>query len=73
MPTHYCIDPTDQYSEAQVLVTFQGEGSDVSLISVIDAAHDDILPDLEEIQRRDLHDEITEAAHRIDGPLQRSV
>ncbi|MCJ2136976.1 hypothetical protein MKK69_23490 [Methylobacterium sp. J-026] len=73
MPTHLCIDPTDQYSDAQVLVTFKGDGSDVSLISVINAAHDDILPDLEEIQRQDLRDEITAAVHRIDGPLRRNV
>jgi hypothetical protein len=72
MPTHYCLDPTDQYGEAQVLVTFKREGGDVKLISVIDAAHHNILSDLEEIQRQDLQHEISEAVHQPDCLLQPS-
>lgn len=64
MPTHICIDPTDQYGEAEVLVAFTSRGGAISLIAVTDAAQHDILSDLEEVQRHDLRHEIAEAFHR---------
>ena len=60
MPTHQCIDPNDQYGEAEVLVEFKRSAGDVRLISVIDASYCDILPDLEEIQQHDLQREISD-------------
>ncbi|MCJ2080321.1 hypothetical protein [Methylobacterium sp. J-090] len=64
MPTHICIDPTDQYGQAEVLVAFKGGGDAISLIAVTDAAHRDILPDLEEVERHDLRREIAAAFRR---------
>lgn len=61
MPTHSCIDPTDQYGEAEVLVAFKGSGGAIRLIAVTDAGHHDILPNLEEVERQDLRHEIAEA------------
>jgi hypothetical protein len=61
VPTRSCIDPTDQYGEAEVLVAFKGSDGAISLIAVVDAGHRDILPDLEEVQRQDLRHEIAEA------------
>ena len=60
MPTHTCIDPTDQYGEAEVLAVFEGSGGAISLIAVTDAGRRDILPDLEEGQRQAIRHEIAE-------------
>jgi len=58
MPSHACIDPQDQYAEAEVLVTFETIADGVRLVSAHDAFDDDILPGLEELQRRALESEI---------------
>ncbi|MCJ2059501.1 hypothetical protein MKL09_23540 [Methylobacterium sp. J-048] len=61
MLTHICIDPTDQYGEAEVVVVFKKSDGAIRLITVTDTGHHDILPDLEEVQRQDLLHEIAEA------------
>lgn len=58
MPEHLCLDPQDSYAQRQVLVAFEVTTSGVWLISAIDAEGEDILADLEEVQRRDLAREI---------------
>ena len=67
MPSHYCLDPHDQYAQAEVLVEFEKDATAVRLISVLDASDDDILSDLEDIQRRALESEIIDA-YRQDMP-----
>ncbi len=54
MPSHACIDPHDQYAQAEVLVAFETTAGVVRLVSAHDASDDDILPDLDDIQRRAL-------------------
>lgn len=73
MPTHICIDPTDQYGQAEVLVAFTRIGGAIDLIAVTDAAHHDILSDLEEVQCHDLRHEIAEAFHGTDRTPVRQV
>jgi hypothetical protein len=63
MLTYHCIDPNDQYGEAEVLVEFDRSAGAVRLISVIDASYCNILPDLEEVQQQDLQREISDAFH----------
>ena len=58
MPSHVCIDPNDQYAQAEVLVAFETTAGVVRLISAHDAWDHDILPDLDDVQRRALRDEI---------------
>jgi hypothetical protein len=58
MPSHACIDPQDQYGQAEVLVTFETMTDGVRLVSAYDASDDDILPGLEELQRQALESEI---------------
>ena len=58
MPRHACIDPQDQYAQAEVLVTFETRAAGVLLVSAHDATDDDILPELEDLQRRALESEI---------------
>ncbi len=58
MPRHACIDPQDQYAQAEVLVTFETMPDGVRLVSAHDASDDDILPELEDLQRRALESEI---------------
>jgi hypothetical protein len=58
MPHHACIDPQDQYGEAEVLVEFETLAGVVRLISVRDASNEDILPDLDDVQRQALRSEI---------------
>lgn len=76
MPHHACIDPHDQYAQAEVLVEFEALAGAVRLIAARDASDDDILPDLEEVQRRALESEILDDYRRDvpsrHGPLNRS-
>ena len=58
MPSHACIDPNDHYAQTEVLVVFEAVPGGVRLISVRDAADEDILSDLEDVQRRALESEI---------------
>jgi len=58
MPSHACIDPNDQYAQTEVLVEFETMAGAVKLIAAHDAWNDDILPDLEDVQRRALESEI---------------
>ncbi|KQT50592.1 hypothetical protein ASG52_07230 [Methylobacterium sp. Leaf456] len=58
MPSHACIDPQDQYAQAEVLVTFETMADGVRLVSAHDAFDNDILPELEHFQRRALESEI---------------
>ena len=58
MPRHYCVDPQDPYAQQEVLVEFAGGPSDIRLVSAKDASRDDILGDLEYVQRQDLIREI---------------
>lgn len=58
MPHHACIDPNDQYAQAEAMVEFETMAGVVRLISVRDALDEDILPDLEEVQRQALEREI---------------
>ncbi|KQT56138.1 hypothetical protein ASG52_24385 [Methylobacterium sp. Leaf456] len=58
MPRHACIDPQDQYAQAEVLVTFETRTAGVRLVSAHDASDNDILPELEDLQRRALESEI---------------
>ena len=58
MPSHACIDPNDPYAQAEVLVAFKMIAGVVRLVSAHDATDADILPDLEDIQRRALVSEI---------------
>lgn len=58
MPSHACIDPQDQYAQAEVLVAFETTDRGVRLVSAHDASDDDILPELEDLQRRALESEI---------------
>ncbi|GJE58061.1 hypothetical protein [Methylobacterium trifolii] len=58
MPIHFCIDPHDQYAQAEVSVEFEQTADAIRLISARDASQDDILPDLEDVQRRALESEI---------------
>lgn len=58
MPSHACINPQDQYAQAEVLVAFEAMDDGIRLVSVHDASNDDILPDLEEPQRQALESEI---------------
>ncbi|WP_051439842.1 hypothetical protein [Methylobacterium sp. 10] len=60
MPSHTCIDPQDQYAQAEVLVTFETVADGVRLVSAHNASDDDILPGLEDLQRRALASEILE-------------
>ncbi|MCJ2094305.1 hypothetical protein MKK67_17660 [Methylobacterium sp. J-072] len=58
MPSHACIDPHDQYAQEEVLVVFETTAGVVKLISAHDAWDDDILPELEAVQRQALEREI---------------
>ncbi|MBO1021901.1 hypothetical protein IPV08_18265 [Methylobacterium sp. SD274] len=58
MPSHACIDPQDQYAQAEVLVTFETMADGVRLVSAHDASGDDILLGLEDRQRQALESEI---------------
>lgn len=58
MPSHACIDPQDQYAQAEVLVAFETTDGGVRLVSALDASDEDILPNLEDLQRRALASEI---------------
>ena len=58
MPRHACIDPQDRYAQAEVLVTFETRADGVRLVAAHDASDDDILPELEDLQRRALESEI---------------
>lgn len=58
MPSHACIDPHDQYAQQEVLVAFETTAGVVRLVSAHDASDDDILPDLDDVQRRALEREI---------------
>ncbi|WP_375463240.1 hypothetical protein [uncultured Methylobacterium sp.] len=73
MPSHFCIDPHDPYAQAEVLVEFETTAGGVRLISARDAADDDILSDLEDVQRHALESEILDDyRHDMpsrDGPL----
>ncbi|NEU13775.1 hypothetical protein G3T14_16785 [Methylobacterium sp. BTF04] len=72
MPHHVCIDPNDQYAQAEVTVEFETTTGVVRLLSVHGASDDDILPDLDDVQRRALESEILEDHSRVvpahDGP-----
>lgn len=68
MPSHACIDPQDQYAQAEVLVTFETVDDGVRLVSAHDASDDDILPGLEDLQRRALASEILEDYRHARGP-----
>lgn len=61
MIKHVCIDPQDPYAQDEVLVAFEQRVSELRLVSAINAAGDDILADLIDIQRSDLLLEIVEA------------
>lgn len=67
MPSHYCIDPHDQYSQAELLVEFEGSIGNMRLISARDDADEDVLSDLEGPERLALETEIT-ADYRQDVP-----
>lgn len=67
MPSHFCIDPHDPYAEAEVLVEFMTVAGEIRLISARDAADDDILADLEDVQRHALESEILDD-YRQDMP-----
>lgn len=58
MPEHLCLDPHDPYAQRQVLVAFEISASGIRLISAVDGDGEDILADLEEVQRRDLAREV---------------
>ncbi|MCJ2015608.1 hypothetical protein [Methylobacterium sp. J-076] len=58
MPSHACIDPNDPYAQEEVLVAFETIAGVVMLISARDASDVDILPDLEDVQRCALENEI---------------
>lgn len=60
MPSHACIDPQDQYAQAEVLVAFETTSGGVRLVSALDASDEDILPELEDLQRLTLESEILE-------------
>lgn len=55
---HTCIDPNDPYAQAEVLVRFEMTAGVVRLVSAHDATDNDILPHLEDVQRRALRAEI---------------
>lgn len=67
MPSHSRIDPQDQYSQAELLVEFEGSVGNVKLISAHDGADEDILFDLEDTEKRALETEIA-ADYRRDAP-----
>ncbi|MDO9425217.1 MAG: hypothetical protein Q7T93_00110 [Methylobacterium sp.] len=67
MPSHVCIDFQDQYAQAEVLVTFETMADGVQLVSAHDASDDDILPGLEDLQRRALESEILDDCRRALG------
>lgn len=75
MPSHACIDPHDPYAQAEVLVEFETIAGGIRLISARDAADDDILSDLEDVQRHALESEILDDYRQDmlaqDGPLHR--
>lgn len=58
MPHHACIDPQDQYAQAEAMVEFETVAGVVRLIAVRDAGDEDILPDLEDVHRQALEREI---------------
>ncbi|GJD38071.1 MULTISPECIES: hypothetical protein [Methylobacterium] len=60
MPCHPCIDSQDQYVRPKSLVTFETAADGVWLVSAHDASDNDILPELEDLQRRALASEILE-------------
>ena len=68
MPKHLCVDPHDPYAQREVLVVFEREDAGIRLISVTDASGQDILPDLEEVQRQDLRREIAERPMPLKPP-----
>jgi hypothetical protein len=70
MPRHACIDPQDQYAQAEVLVTFETIADVVRLVSAHDAFDDDILPGLEDLQRQALESEIIDDYPRPRGSRQ---
>ncbi|MGH1575022.1 hypothetical protein ACRAWG_35735 [Methylobacterium sp. P31] len=61
MPKHLCLHPYDPYAQQEVLVEFVLAKSGILLVSAVDAASEDILPDLEDMQRADLLREIADA------------
>jgi hypothetical protein len=52
MPLHACIDPHDQYAQVEAMVAFETKGGVIRLLSVRDAWGEDILADLEDVQRQ---------------------
>ncbi|TXN21825.1 hypothetical protein [Methylobacterium sp. WL9] len=64
MPRHYCLNPHDQYSQSELLVEFEARGEGIKLISAQDASGDDVLCELEDIERRALESEITADCHQ---------
>ncbi|MCJ2055006.1 hypothetical protein MKL09_00315 [Methylobacterium sp. J-048] len=64
MPSHVCIDPNDLYAQEEVLVAFETIAGVVTLISARDASDGDILPNLEDVQRRAIESEILDDYRR---------
>ena len=73
MPEHLCLDPHDPYAQRQVLVAFEISASGIRLISAVDGDGEDILADLEEVQRRDLAREVALAHGSCAGRRRRSA
>lgn len=65
MPKHLCLHPYDPYAQQEVLVEFELGTSGILLLSVVDVANEDILPDLEDMQRADLLREIADAHPKL--------
>ena len=74
MPHHACIDPQDPYGQAEAMVEFATVAGVVRLIAVHNAGDEDILPDLEDVERQALAREIRDdfGAVAPPGPLRRS-
>jgi hypothetical protein len=58
LPSHACIDPSDPYAQEEILVMFETMAGVVRLVSAHDASNGDILPTLEDVERRALESEI---------------
>ena len=65
MPSHSCLDPYDPYAQAEVLVVFERTHASVRLISVVDPSDNDILADLEDVERQALVSEIMASDHSL--------
>ena len=63
MPSHACIDPYDPYAQAEVVVAFERTQASIRLLSVVDPSDNDILADLEDIERQALVSEILASGH----------